>query len=156
MGCENNSSKKAEDLWDDYSGEFNKKLVYECNGDWKKLDPDEQEIAALWKLVADTYNGGFEQFFTNWGYECYWYAMRGIQRMGDRELLELLHGTYLNVFDKFREDERLTYYSDIFDYLTEEDEDILRETNIAFWEEHGDRLCKEAYEFYHDNLKKSV
>lgn len=144
------------ELWDDYSGEFNKKLIYEFKNDWKKLDPDEQEIAALWKLVADTNNGGFEQFFTNWGYECYWYAMRGIQRIGDKTLLNLLHGTYTDVFDKFREDTRLTYYSDIFEYLTEEDENILMETNTAFWEEHGERLCKEAYEFYHDKLKKAA
>ncbi len=144
------------ELWDDYSIEFCKKLEYGCNGDWKRLDPDEQEIAALWKLVVDTNNGGFEQFFTNWGYECYWYAMRGIQRMGYTELLELLHGTYMNVFNKFREDARLTYYSDIFDYLTDEDENILMETNTAFWEQHGERLCKDAYEFYHDKLKKST
>lgn len=157
MGCEKDSGEKSVGLiWDDYSVKFNKKLVYDCGGDWKKLDPDEQEIAALWKLYVDINNGGFEQFFTNWGFECYWYAMRGIQRIGDETLLELLHNTYLDVFDKFREDKRLTYYSDIFQYLTEEDENILRETNIAFWEEHGDRLCKEAYEFYHDNLKKSV
>lgn len=150
------NEKDYDELWDNYSGEFNKKLVFDCGSDWKKLDETEQEIAALWKLVVDTNNGGFEQFFTNWGFECYWYAMRGIQKIGDRTLLELLHGTYMNVFDKFREDTRLTYYSDIFDYLTEEGEDILRETNIAFWEEHGERLCGEAYRFYHDGLKKTV
>lgn len=148
--------KDYDELLNEYAGEFNDKLESENGGDWSKLDETEQEIAALWKLVADTYNGGFEQFFTNWGYECYWYAMRGIQKIGDRTLLELLHNTYLDVFDKFREDTRLTYYSDIFDYLTEEDEDILRETNIAFWEEHGGRLCEEAYRFYHDGLKKTV
>lgn len=152
MACE----KDYDELWDNYSGEFNKKLVYDCGGDWKKLDETEQEIAALWKLVVDTNNGGFEQFFTNWGFECYWYAMRGIQKIGDETLLALLHNTYLDVFDKFSRDTRLTYYSDIFDYLTEEDENILRETNIAFWEEHGDRLCEEAYRFYHDEMKKTV
>lgn len=145
-----------DELWNEYAAAFNDKLETENGGEWARLDETEQEIAALWKLVADTNNGGFEQFFTNWGYECYWYAMRGIQRMGDRVLLELLHGTYMNVFDKFREDERLTYYSDIFDYLTEEDEDILRDTNIAFWEEHCGKLCREAYEFYHNDLKKAA
>ena len=134
------NEKDYDELWDEYSGEFNKKLVYECQGDWKKLDETEQEIAALWKLVVDTNNGGFEQFFTNWGFECYWYAMRGIQKIGDRELLALLHNTYTDVFDKFREDTRLTYYSDIFDYLTEEDEDILRDTDIEFWENEGEAL----------------
>ena len=143
-------------LWDDYSIEFCKKLEYNCNGDWKMLDPDEQEIAALWKLVIDINNGGVEQFFTNWGYECYWYAMRGIQRIGCKKLLELLHNTYMNVFEKFRTDSRLKYYSDIFEYLTEDDEDILRETNIEFWETEGAVLCKTAYEFYHNDMKKAA
>ena len=39
-------------LWDNYSIEFNSKLV-NSNGDWNKLDEDEQEIAALWKLFVD-------------------------------------------------------------------------------------------------------
>ncbi len=143
-------------IWDDYSGEFNKKLVYDCGGNWDKLNETEQEIAALWKMYVDINNGGFEQFFCNWGYSCYWYAMRGIQRMGYRELLELLHNTYMDVFDKFREDKRLTYYSDIFDYLTDEDENILMETNTAFWETYGDELAKRAYRFYHDELKTTV
>lgn len=148
--------KDYDELWDRYSIEFCKKLEYDCGGEWSKLDPDEQEIAALWKLAVDIDNGGFEQFFCNWGFECYWYAMRGIQRIGDKKLLELLENTYMNVFDKFREDKRLKYYSDIPQYFTEEDENILRETNIAFWETEGEILCKTAYEFYHDNLKKTV
>lgn len=140
------------DIWDGYSIEFCKKLEYQCGGDWNKLDETEQEIAALWKLVVDTYNGGFEQFFCNWGYECYWYAMRGIQRIGDKNLLELLHNTYQSVFDKFREDERLRSFSDILQYLNSEDENILHETNNAFWDKEGEVLCKMAYEFYHKTV----
>lgn len=144
------------DLWDKYSIEFCKKLEYDCGSDWSKLDADEQEISALWKLVVDMYNGGFEQFFCNWGYNCYWYAMRGIQRIGYRELLEQLHNTYTDVFDKFREDKRLTYYSDILEYLTDEDEDILNDTNNAFWDEKGEILCEKAYKFYCESLKKAA
>ena len=48
-------------LWDNYSIEFNSKLV-NSNGDWNKLDEDEQEIAALWKLFVDINNGGFIRF----------------------------------------------------------------------------------------------
>ena len=62
----------------------------------------------------------------------------------------------MDVLDKFREDKRLTYYSDIYQYLTEEDEGILRDTDIEFWENEGEALCKRAYEFYHDELKKEV
>ena len=51
--------------WDNYSIEFSKKLVFQCKGDLQQLDRDEQEIASLWRLVVDMYNGGFEQFFCN-------------------------------------------------------------------------------------------
>lgn len=142
--------------WDDYSIEFNKKLVFQCRGDWRQLDRDEQEIAALWKLVVDMYNGGFEQFFCNWGYDCYWCAMRGIQRMGINELLELLHGTYTDVFDKFREDKRLKAYWDIPQYFTDEDIKTLEETDNAFYDGLGESLCKMACEFYRDDMKKTV
>lgn len=144
------------DLWDKYSIEFCKKLEYNYNGDWNQLDQDEREIAALWKLVADINNGGFEQFFCNWGYECYWYAMCGIKRVGDNNLLEMLHNTYVKVFDKFREDDRLTYYSDIHKYLTDEDQDILRDTDIRFWESEGEIICRMAYDFYCVKLNKRV
>ena len=143
-------------IWDDYSIKFNEKLIYQCNGDWEKLDQNEREIAALWKLYVDINNGGFEQFFCNWGYDCYWSAMRGFQLMGYRELLDMFHNTYMEVFDKFREDERLTYYSDILQYLTDEDDAILMETNTSFWETYGDELAERAYKFYHDELKITV
>ncbi len=144
------------DLWDRYSIEFCKKLEYDCNGDWGKLDPDEQEIAALWKLVVDINNGGFEQFFCNWGYECYWYAMRGIQRMGRRDIVEVFHGTYTDVFDKFKNDARIKAYWDIPEYFSDDDKKRLNETDDWFYEGKGEELCKSAYEFYHDNLKKAA
>lgn len=144
------------DLWDRYSIEFCKKLEYDCGGDWNKLDETEQEIAALWKLVVDVYNGGFVQFFCNWGYDCYQYAMRGIRRIGDNELFELFNSTYVNVFDKFQDDKRLTKYWDIPQYFTEEDENILDDTDNEFWDNAGEILCKMAYEFYCDSLKKAA
>lgn len=143
-------------IWDDYSGEFNKKLIFQCKGDLRALDRDEQEIASLWRMVVDVYNGGFVQFFCNWGYDCYWCAMRGIQRMGLQELLQLFHNTYMDVFDKFREDKRLTHYWDIPEYFDDEDERILDETDDAFYDKYGAELCEKAYRFYHDEMKKTA
>ncbi|MDE7229322.1 MAG: DMP19 family protein [Oscillospiraceae bacterium] len=143
-------------MWDNYSEDFTKKLIFQCKGDLRALDNDEQEIAALWRLVADVYNGGFIQFFCNWGYDSYWCAMRGIQRMGLRETLNLFAGTYTDVLDKFREDRRLKAYWDIPEYLTEEDEKILDETDQAFYDGLGEQLCEAAYKFYHDELKKTI
>lgn len=140
--------------FDNYSIQFNKTLEFACGGDWDQLDQEERELAALWKLLVDTYNGGFLQFFCNWGYPGYWYAMCGLQKIGDRDLLDHLHKTYTEVFDKFKEDPRLKAYWDIPEYLTEEDTALLDQTDNYFWDEAGEAMAKRAYEFYHDELKK--
>lgn len=147
--------EKYYDLWDDYSIEFNQKLI-DLQGDWSKLDKEEQEIAALWKLYVDIGNGGFIQFFCNWRYECYCYAMRGLQRIEDEGLFNLLHNTYINVLDRFREDPRLKYYWDIEQYLTEEDYKILDCTDTQFYETEGEPFVKAAYKYYCEKLKKTV
>ena len=144
------------ELWDKYATAFCEKLEFTMKGDWEKLDEDEQEIAALWKFVVDMYNGGFLQFFCNWGYTGYWYAMRGIQRIGDRGLLEQRHRTYMEVFDKVREDNRLKAYWDIPEYLTEEDDQILDETDERFYDGEGARFAEMAYRFYAQTLHKTV
>ena len=120
MGKENECMADYGNLWDDYSIEFNSKLI-DSGGDWSRLDEDEQEIAALWKLYVDINNGGFIQFFCNWGFQCLCYAMRGLKRIEDTSLYDLLDDTYCNVLDKFKNDTRLTAYWDIPEYLTDED-----------------------------------
>lgn len=72
-----------DELWNQYAIEFNNKLESDHDGDWNQLDEIEQEIAALWKLTTDMYSGGFDEFFLNWGYNCYSYAMRGIKRIAN-------------------------------------------------------------------------
>jgi len=151
---EENYMNNYVNLWDNYSIKFNEILECDFNGDWDRLDQEEREIAGLWKLLVDVYNGGFEQFFCNWGYTGYWYAMCGLQKIGDRALLDRLYRTYTQVFDKFKEDSRLKKYWDIPQYFTEEDETILEETNRYFWDEAGENLAKLAYEYFHDQLKK--
>lgn len=56
-----------DELWNEYAAGFNDKLESENGGDWDQLDEVEQEIAALWKLAADMYSGGFDEFFSQLG-----------------------------------------------------------------------------------------
>lgn len=138
-----------EQLWEDYSIEFNSKLV-DFDGDWSKLDEEEQEIAALWKLDVDLNNGGFLEFFCNWGYECFYYAMRGLKHIGHTSLSKLLEDTYHDIFEKFKDDTRLTTYEDILQYLTEEEIERLEAVDEQFWETECDCLAQMAYEYYHE------
>ncbi len=158
--------KDYDELWDDYASKFNDKLVNEFDGDWTKLDETEQEIAALWKLAADMYMGGFDEFFLNWGFDCYNYAMRGITRVKDAnsglvkigcgKVYKLFENVYQKVFARFENDERIKAYSDILQYLTEEDQAVLEKTYETFDEKLGPLLCQRAYEYYCEKLKKSV
>lgn len=155
MGKENECMADYGNLWDDYSIVFNSKLV-DSGGDWSRLDEDEQEIAALWKLYVDINNGGFIQFFCNWGFQCLCYAMRELKRIEDTSLYDLLDDTYCNVLDKFKNDTRLTAYWDIPEYLTDEDMERLDAADTQFYETECEHFTKMAYEYYSQTLKKMV
>ncbi len=155
-----------DELWNEYAIAFNDKLENDHGGDWNRLDEAEQEIAALWKLAADMYSGGFDSFFLNWGHTCYSYAMRGIKRIADtntglkktecNNIYKLFDTAYTKVFARFENDERIKSYEDIIQYLTGEDEKLLEKTYDSFDEKLGPLLCTRAYEFYSENMKKTV
>lgn len=149
--------KDYDELWNDYAGEFNEKLESENGGDWSALDETEQEIAALWKLAADMYSGGFDEFFLNWGFDCYTYVMRGIKRVsesdkGVKNVYKLFEKAYTKVFARFENDDRISSYEDIVQYLTEKDEKILEKTYDEFDEKLGPLLCEKAYVYYCETL----
>lgn len=162
--------KDYNELWNDYAVEFNDKLENENSGDWSKLDEVEQEIAALWKLAADMYSGGFDEFFLQWGYDCYSYAMRGIKRIADsyngvsrtgwlaktgvNKVYKMFDNAYIKVFARFENDDRIKSYSDILGYLTEEDEKVLEKTYEDFDEKLGPLICERAYKYYCETLNK--
>ena len=148
-----------DELWYAYAMEFNDKLENANGGDWSKLDETEQEIAALWKLVVDVYSGGFDEFFLNWGYNCYTYAMRGIKRISEdnvtvEEVYELFETTYTKVFARFEDDDSITSYADIINHLTDEDTEILERTFDEFDEGLGPVFCEAAYKYYCETLDK--
>lgn len=153
-----------DELWDEYASEFNEKLESDLGGDWSKLDETEQEIAALWKLAADMYSGGFDEFFLNWGFDCYSYAMRGIKHIADSGLdksgcnsvYKLFDKAFNKVFARFENDKRIKSYADIAEYLTDKDMKVLEKTYESFDEKLGPLLCQRAYEYYCKNLGKTI
>ena len=151
--------KDYDELWYAYAIGFNDKLENMNGGDWGKLDEIEQEIAALWKLVVDVYGGGFDDFFLNWGYDCYTYAMRGIRRVAEgnssvEDVYGLFETAYKEVFARLENDDRISSYADIIQYLTEEDKELLERTYDEFDQELGPMFCEAAFEYYFETLKK--
>ena len=60
------SASTLDNKWFDFTSAYVEKLNAAGGSDWSILTPEEQELAALWKLEMDMYNGGFVQFFCNW------------------------------------------------------------------------------------------
>ena len=87
---------------------------------------------------------------------CLCYAMRGLKRIEDTSLYDLLDDTYCNVLDKFKNDTRLTAYWDIPEYLTDEDMERLDAADTQFYETECEHFTKMAYEYYRQTLKKMV
>jgi hypothetical protein len=50
----------------------------------------QRELAAIWRLEADVNNGAYLQFFTNWGRESYVYATQALQKIGARQMAEII------------------------------------------------------------------
>ena len=140
------------DIFDRFAREYVDKFQ-SVNGDWDKLSTDEQEIVALWSLCDDMFMDGFLDFFLIYGYDVYLIAMRGIERVGCKELYKLLEKTYKEALDRFQYDERITSYDDIPRYLSERDEKLLDIAYEKFDEEYGEQLCEAAYKFYSGNDK---
>ncbi|WP_062059670.1 DMP19 family protein [Aquimarina longa] len=126
------SISKIEQEWFDYTIHFVEKLN-ENNQDWSKLNKDEQELAALWKLEMDVHNGGFLQFFTNWGWSCYENAIRCLKKIEANNSLRIIETAYA-IIDKHKDDNRLKTLNDLYHILSNEEVDIIDKLDHEYWD----------------------
>jgi hypothetical protein len=65
------------------------------------LDEATKEVVALWRMEEDLINGGFQEFFTNWGSETLDYALRALHGVGATKSHTLLDGMrdYVRAFE---------------------------------------------------------
>lgn len=142
------SISKLEKEWFDYTSQFVDKLNKQ-KGDWKKLNETEQELAALWKLEMDVHNGGFLQFFTNWGVECYENAVRCLKKIKAKNSLQIITSAY-KIIEKYKDDKRLTSYQDLYEIISESDILKIDELNRKYWELPDD-IVELTFKNYHKN-----
>ena len=138
--------ENKEDLWWDYGIETSSKLS--CfHMDWSKITAQEREVAALWKLEADIGNGGFLQFFCNWGYEAYQYAIKALESIKALQSLEIVIQSYAVIARLENEDMETIW--DIPKLLTETEAEKLSQLDKRFWEGFdSENISKLAYDYY--------
>lgn len=87
--------------------------------DWKMdvLPLRTQRIVALWRLEADGYNGGFLQFFCNWGEANCRVALDALQEIGARATHDVVF-RQKRMLDRLEDHPGLKSYDDIYRLLT--------------------------------------
>jgi hypothetical protein len=90
------------------------------------LPQDEAEVVALWRLEADGYNGGFIQFFCNWGEKNCATAINALRRIGATNTLNIVQ-KQRNMVDRFGEHPEMTGYWDIPKLMTDDEAKIIEE-----------------------------
>ncbi|MFY2560205.1 DMP19 family protein [Corallococcus terminator] len=117
-----------------------------ANRDLSALPPDERELVALWRMEADINNGGFMQFFCNWGEETCHLAIEALGRIGAHGTQQCLDDM-LHVIAHHGETDELVSLSALPGMLTEAERNRLYALDQAFWK-YPDPLDKQVVRHY--------
>ena len=109
------------------------KKIADNEWDLTRLSLRDQELVALWRLEADVNNGGFLQFFCNWGEDNCLTAIRALDVIGASEMQRIVQQMYALVVPYGQTDVQVPL-SDLPVLITEEDHDQLYELDQAFWD----------------------
>jgi len=137
--------------WFDATIKYVEKLSVN-NENWDALTEEEQDLAALWKLEADMYNGGFIQFFCNNGYKCYLYAIRCLEKLNAMQALDIIKAQY-GIMQRLENDKRIKELWDIPKYLTEKElTKISDELDVQYWD-NTDNIVEKTFNVYANFLE---
>ena len=100
----------------------------------------EQQISALWRLEADANNGGFLQFFCNWGEATCRTAIAALAEIGALKM-HFLVKRMRAVLDRLEGSPQIQGLMDLYQHLTPAEHDALEALDEAFWA-YPDRLSK--------------
>ncbi|WP_223783205.1 DUF4375 domain-containing protein [Myxococcus sp. AS-1-15] len=120
--------------------------LQQVHRDLSALPPDERELVALWRMEADINNGGFMQFFCNWGEETCHLAIEALGRVGAQGTRQCL-SDMLNVVAHYGETEEMVSLSDLPGMLTPDERDRLYALDQAFWK-YPESLAKAVVRHY--------
>lgn len=124
--------------FEDYSFEIVDQLFTEYDGKLDKMPTTLQEVVLIWRVEADMYNGGFLQFFCNWGYENYLATIVVLKRLKAINVVAILQECE-ELISVMKDDPRVESYHDIYRYLEEflsaSQLERLEELDSLYWED---------------------
>lgn len=110
------------------------------NWDTSKISRQQHDLVALWRMEADINNGGFMQFFTNWGDANYRTTVQALANIGAPATHALLLQMYAAIA-AHESDASLQSLQDIYRVLTDKENEQLDALDEAFWD-YPERLSR--------------
>jgi NAD-dependent DNA ligase len=138
---------ELDDKWFSFTSKYVSKLN-DANERWEALTEQEQELAALWKLEMDMHNGGFVQFISNWGFDCYTHAVRCLKKLKATQALDIVQQQY-KIIQHLENDKRVKAVWDIADLLFEKELEQLEALDQDYCD-NTDNIIQKTLEVYKD------
>lgn len=105
--------------------------------DMEALTQRDQQLVGIWRLEADMWNGGFMQFFGNWGEETCQYAMQALMAIGAVRTSGIVAGMR-GVLDRFENDPNILSLNDVYVAMTSVEQKQLEVLEEAYYEQPDD------------------
>lgn len=144
---------KQRQQFEDYSFEVVDKLFKIYEGKIEAMPENEREVVLIWRLEADMYNGGFVQYFCNWGFNNFEDTQKVLAKINAKQSLNIITECE-QIISVLQDDDRIEALWDIPkylpEYLSEEQDARLEELDELYWENLDDILLI-GYNYY---LKK--
>lgn len=130
------SPEGAIDVWTlEQDALFEQALAELAAADWQvsALSPRSRSLVALWRLVADGYNGGLLQFLGNWGIPEIHAALAALAEVGAERTLDVVR-TFWEFVGPIAESAEVTTMDDVYAAIARGDSGRLDNIDEEFWE----------------------
>lgn len=102
-----------------------------AEGDVSALSPQSRSLVALWRLVADGYNGGLMQFLGNWGIAEVHVALAGLTEIDATRTLAVIRD-FWQLIGPISESDEVTAMDDVYAAVPDVLSDRLNELDETF------------------------
>lgn len=124
----------------------------EIRPNYQDMGETDSMVAALYWLELEMYNGGFLQFFCNWGYDAYLLAIKGLGAINATYTEQLLIQAY-GIIQRLENDSQLQELWDIPKHLTENEITKLNKIDEEYWEDKENIMRLMLLKFHSDSVE---
>ena len=143
--------ENLEQYWEQSFSPIGRKFT-EIRPYYQDMGETDSMVAALYWLELEMYNGGFLQFFCNWGYDAYLLANKGLGAINATYTEQLLLQAY-GIIQRLENDSQLQELWNIPKHLTENEITKLNKIDEEYWEDKENIMRLMLLKFHSDSVE---